>query len=46
MNLLSNVQATGTDTFVGQTIQTDNIANVDTGTIDDDVLNARGTTVQ
>jgi len=46
VNLLSNIQATGTDSFVGQEIQTDNIASVSTSTIDDDVMNTKGTTVQ
>jgi hypothetical protein len=46
MNLLANVQAMGTDTFVDQAIQTPMIASVTTGTIDDDVLNVKGTTVK
>ncbi len=46
VNLLSNVQATGTDTFVNQQIQSMNTQSVSTGTIDDDVLNTKGTTVQ
>ncbi|MEO8065607.1 MAG: hypothetical protein ABI643_01985 [Candidatus Doudnabacteria bacterium] len=46
VNLLSDVQATGTDSFVNQPIQTQNISTISTSTINDDVLNAKGTTVQ
>ncbi len=46
INLLGNVQATGTDTFVNLPIQTNMINSVSTSDIDDDVMNARGTAVQ
>lgn len=44
LKLLENVQATGTDAFVNQTVQSEKIS-LDTATIDDDVLNLKGTTV-
>ncbi len=46
INFLSNVQATGMDNFVGQQIQTPNITSVNSGSIDDDVMNTKGSTVQ
>lgn len=46
VNLLTNIQASGMDTFVGEKIQTENITNVNTGTLDDDVMNTKGSTVQ
>lgn len=46
VDLLKNVQASGTDTFTGQEISSFNIKDVDTGSIEDDQLNLRGTTVQ
>ena len=44
MPLLSEVKATGTDTFVNKLLETQTISQVDTGTIDDDGLD--GGTVQ
>lgn len=46
ITLLSDVQATGMDTFVGQQIKTDIVSSVTTSTIDDAMLNAKGTSVQ
>ncbi|MEJ0021902.1 MAG: hypothetical protein WDN47_05020 [Candidatus Doudnabacteria bacterium] len=46
LNLLSNVQAVGTDTFVNQPIQTQNISSVSSSSINDDVLNVKGSIVQ
>lgn len=46
VNLLINVQAAGTDTFINQILLTDKIQTVSTRSIDDDVLNTKGTTVQ
>ncbi len=46
VTLLSNIQASGMDTFVGEQIQTPNINTVNTGTLDDDVMNTKGATVQ
>jgi hypothetical protein len=42
MDLLSNIQATGTDSFTKQSLETPMIIDVTTTTIDDDVLNSRG----
>jgi len=46
IQLLKDIQVVGTDTFVGKQIQPDQIPPVDTGTINDDVLNLKGTSVQ
>lgn len=46
INLLSNIQATAIDTFVNQSIQSATTQTVSTGSINDDVLNTKGTTVQ
>ncbi|MBX4186995.1 MAG: DUF11 domain-containing protein [Candidatus Doudnabacteria bacterium] len=46
MDLLNDVQATGTDTFTNLEVKSDNVRNVSTSNIDDDVLNTKGTTVQ
>ena len=46
MTLLKAVQATATDAYVNQPVQTDSIVSVDSASIEDDVLNIKGTTVQ
>lgn len=46
MNLLSNIQAVGTDSFVNQQIQSASVQTVNTGTINDGVMNTKGSTVQ
>jgi uncharacterized repeat protein (TIGR01451 family) len=46
VTLLTDIQATGTDNFVSQTIESSEINNVTVSTIDDDVMNVKGTTVQ
>jgi hypothetical protein len=46
VNLLSNIQAFGTDGFTNQELKTEAISNLSTADIDDDVLNTRGTAVQ
>lgn len=46
INLLSDVQASGMDTFVNVEVKTNNISSVSTSSIDDPVLNVKGTTVQ
>jgi len=46
VNLLSNIQATGTDGFTNLDIQTPKINTVSTSDIDDDVMNSKGTTVK
>ena len=46
INLLTNVQATGTDIYVNLPIQTNLVNTVSTANIDDDVLNAKGAAVQ
>jgi hypothetical protein len=46
INLLSNIQAGGMDTFVNQTIQTEVINSLSTANLDDNVLDTKGTTVQ
>jgi uncharacterized repeat protein (TIGR01451 family) len=46
MPLLSSITATGTDTFTNQTIQSAKVDSLTTSTINDSVLNSKGTTVQ
>jgi hypothetical protein len=46
LNLLSNVQAFGNDSFTGKDIQTQKINTVSTSDIDDDVINAKGPIVK
>ncbi len=46
MTLLRDISATGKDSFVNQSLQTQVITVVDTGTINDDVLNSKGVTVK
>lgn len=46
LTLLSNIQASGTDTFIGQNISAASIGSVNTSDIDDDTLNQSGGTVQ
>lgn len=46
VNLLSNIQGTGTDTFVNQDIQAPAVDSLSTADLNDDTLNNNGTTVQ
>ena len=46
MNLLSDIQASGRDTFIEQEIFSVKINDVDTSNIDDDQVNLKGSTVQ
>ncbi len=46
MDLLSNIQATGTDTFTGLEVKSENVRNISVSDLDDDVMNSRGATVQ
>jgi hypothetical protein len=46
VDLLSNIEATGMDSFTNQTIKTDSIPDISTSTLDDEVLENKGTTVQ
>ncbi len=44
--LIKDILAAGTDAFVGQPLQSSQIQALDTGNMNDDVLNLKGTTVQ
>jgi uncharacterized repeat protein (TIGR01451 family) len=46
MSLLKNISAAGTDTYINQSISSETVPEVTVNTIDDDVLNTKGTTVQ
>jgi hypothetical protein len=46
MDLLSNIQAVGTDSFTGLEVKSENIQTVSTADLDDDTLSSNGSTVQ
>lgn len=46
VTLLSDISASGTDTFVNQPIQSQLIQSLDSANMNDDTLNVKGTTVQ
>jgi len=46
MNLLSNIQATGTDAFTGLTITSQNISSISASDMGDSSFNAKGSSVK
>jgi hypothetical protein len=46
MDLLSNIQATGSDTFTGFEVKSDSTQTLSTADLDDDVMNTKGATVE
>ncbi|MBX4191665.1 MAG: hypothetical protein KW804_02610, partial [Candidatus Doudnabacteria bacterium] len=46
MDLLSNIQAVGTDTFTSMEVKSSSTQNLSTSDIDDDVMNTKGSSVE